>query len=184
MGQKIIFAKHRSNGFIVDLVRDGLGFGIENISRVDKKDWERLRNEDNITSDKYAEVLDKVTRAIVREIFSIDDGQESEKDLENLSFFNTLTKELLRYYSQYKSYFETLGAGQKQLDFITISIFFVPFIAHAVSHSTTSSERDFKTEPFLIDRILPSDSKTSIKKVFELIKYDLECNNSQNGFGF
>lgn len=179
MGQKIIFAKHRSNGFIVDLVRDGLGFGIENISRVDKKDWERLRNEDNITSDKYAEVLDKVCKAIIREIFSIDDGQESEKDLENLSFFNALTKELLGYYSQYKSYFETLGAGQKQLDFITISIFFVPFIAHAVSDSTTSSERDFKTEPFLIDRILPSDSKTSIMKVFELIEYDLAQNNSQ-----
>lgn len=72
--QKIIFAKHRSNGFIVDLVRDGLGFGIEkNISGIDKKDWERLRNEDNITSDKYAEVLDKVTRDIIREIFSIDD---------------------------------------------------------------------------------------------------------------
>lgn len=179
LGQEIIFAKHRSNGFIVDLVRDGLGFGIENIRGIDKKDWERLRNEDNITSDKYAEVLDKVCKAIVREIFSIDDGQESEKDLENLSFFNALTKELLRYYSQYKSYFETLGAGQKQLDFITISIFFVPFIAHAVSHSTTSSERDFKTKPFLIDRILPSDSKTSIMKVFELIEYDLECNNSQ-----
>lgn len=179
MGQKIIFAKHRSNGFIVDLVRDGLGFGIENIRGIDKKDWERLRNEDNITSDKYAEVLDKVCKAIVREIFSIDDGQESEKDLENLSFFNALTKELLRYYSQYKSYFETLGAGQKQLDFITISIFFVPFIAHAVSDSTTSSERDFKTEPFLIDRILPSDSKTSIMKVFDLIEYDLAQNNSQ-----
>lgn len=177
--QKIIFAKHRSNGFIVDLVRDGLGFSVENISRVDKKDWERLRNEDNITSDKYAQVLDKVYRVIVREIFSIDDGQESKKDLENLSFFNALTKELLGYYSQYKSYFETLGAGQKQLDFITISIFFVPFIAHAVSHSTTSSERDFKTEPFLIDRILPSDSKTSIMKVFELIEYDLAQNNSQ-----
>lgn len=106
MGQKIIFAKHRSNGFIVDLVRDGLGFGIEkNISGIDKKDWERLRNEDNITSDKYAEVLDKVCRAIVREIFSVDDGQASEKDLENLSFFNALTKEFLGYYSQYKSYF-------------------------------------------------------------------------------
>lgn len=179
MGQEIIFAKHRSNGFIVDLVRDGLGFSIENIRGVDKKDWERLRNEDNITSDKYAEVLDKVCRAIVREIFSIDDGQESKKDLENLSFFNALTKELLGYYSQYKSYFETLGAGQKQLDFITISIFFVPFVAHAVSDSTTSSERDFKTKPFLIDRILPSDSKTSIMKVFELIEYDLAQNNPQ-----
>lgn len=179
MGQEIIFAKHRSNGFIVDLVRDGLGFGIENIRSVDKKDWERLRNEDNITSDKYAEVLDKVCRAIVREIFSIDDGQESKEDLENLSFFDALTKELLGYYSQYKSYFDTLGAGQKQLDFITISIFFVPFIAHAVSDSTTSSERDFKTKPFFIDRILPSDSKTSIMKVFELIEYDLAQNNPQ-----
>lgn len=76
-----------------------------------------------------------------------------------------------------------MGAGQKQLDFITISIFFVPFVAHAISHSTTSSERDFKTEPFFIDRILPSDSKTSIKKVFDLIEYDLAQNNSQKKLG-
>lgn len=181
MKGKVEFAKHRSNGFVVDLVRNGLDFRVESISGIDSKDWGRLTKEDNITSEKYAKVLDKVCEAITKEIFSINEGQDSKQDLENIAFFNALVKEFLHYYSQYKSYFETLGASQKQLDFITISVFFIPFVAHAIADNTTSSERDFKTEPFIIDRILPSDSQSAIVKVFEFIESRFSYNNQTQG---
>ena len=163
MSQKIKmnFAKHRSNGFVVDLVCKGLDFSVESISGVVRKDWERLKKEDKITSEHYTIILNKVCEAVVGELFSLDKEKSNESD-KQIQFFNSLVKEFLRYYNQYKSYVETLGAGQKQLDFIAISVFFIPFVAHAISHNTT-------IEPFIIDRILPDNSKSSFAQVCELI---------------
>ncbi|MGX2984295.1 ankyrin repeat domain-containing protein [Helicobacter sp. 23-1048] len=175
------FAEHRSNGFMVDLVRDGLDFSVESISGINSKDWERFRKERDSTK-KYVKVLGKVCEAIVKEIFSIDDGQESEQDLANIAFFCVLIKECLGYYSQYKSYFETLGASQKQLDFISASVFFIPFVAHAIADSTTSSERNFQLEPFIIDRILPSDSKSAIAKYLSFVECRFLAKNPTKSF--
>lgn len=171
MSQKIKmdFAKHRSNGFVVDLVCKGLDFSVESISGVVRKDWERLKKEDEITSEHYTIILNKVCEAVVGELFSLDKEKSNESD-KQIQFFNSLVKEFLRYYNQYKSCVETLGAGQKQLDFIAISVFFIPFVAHAISHNTT-------IEPFIIDRILSSSSKTAVENVFEFIDYKLTQQN-------
>lgn len=156
MSQKIKmdFAKHRSNGFVVDLVCKGLDFSVESIKR--------LKKEDEITSEYYTIILNKVCEAVVDELFSLDKEKSNESD-KQIQFFNSLVKEFLRYYNQYKSCVETLGAGQKQLDFIAISVFFIPFVAKAVSYITA------QTEPFICDRILPDNSKSSFAKVCELI---------------
>lgn len=164
------FAKHRSNGFVVDLVCKGLDFSVEGISGVVRKDWERLKKEDKITSEHYTIIFNKVCEAVVGKLFSLDKEKSNESD-KQIQFFNSLVKEFLRYYNQYKSYVETLGAGQKQLDFIAISVFFIPFVAKAISYITA------QTEPFICERILPSSSKTAVENVFEFIDYKLTQQN-------
>ena len=82
MSQKIKmgFAKHRSNGFVVDLVCKGLDFSVESISGVVRKDWERLKKEDEITSEHYTIILNKVCEAVVDELFSLDKEKSNESD--------------------------------------------------------------------------------------------------------
>lgn len=153
------FARHRSIGFVMDM-----GIAAFDIQKqgVDSKRYERFVREQNITPKEYKEVYETLIENILYDFYK-------DKKHEN-KFIESLLDELKTYYHQYQDYNETMFATQKQLDYITLLFFFIPFIAQATHFFTLHH----KEQPLLIDRILPDTTYTAIQKALLLIQNDID----------
>ena len=152
------FARHRSIGFVMDM-----GIAAFDIQKqgVDSKRYERFVREQNITPKEYKEVYE----TLIENLYDFYKGKDDES-----KFIESLFDELKTYYHQYQDYNETMFATQKQLDYITLLFFFIPFTAQATHYLTLR----YQSQPLLIDRILPDTTYTAIQKALLLIQNDID----------
>ena len=148
----INFARHRTNGFILDFIVKALD--VEQKDKAYQKIYQRFVKEENISVDEYNDTLNTILEDLLHNFF--------EKHNENnYKFIDNYIKELLSYYSKYKLYNETLATSQKQLDLITIKNLFIPFVRLSI--------KDKKTL-MIVERILPDSTKNPLQKLFSIIE--------------
>lgn len=125
------FARHRSVGECVEAIFHALG--VQN-NKVDSKCFERFIKEEEISVNEYKEILSSSIKKIICSFESspntngnakVDsktskDSKQRKQVLEQISFF---IHGFFEYYEMYKNNYATLGASQKQLDFIDIAVF-------------------------------------------------------------
>ena len=155
--KEIKFAKHRTNGFIIDFLVKSLDiYQIED--KLQKRHQEFIK-EGEISAGEYYDTQNTIIEDILYKFFGTTNSDEYR-------YFERLLKELLSFYSLYKLNNETLATSQKQLDFIVIINLFIPFLSHLVFDSSLK----YKKELDLIVSILPDEKENSIQKLFILIK--------------
>jgi len=155
--KEIKFAKHRTNGFILDFLTKSLDiYQIED--KLQKRHQEFIK-EGEIAAGEYYDTQNTIIEDILYKFFRTTNSDEYR-------YFERLLKELLSFYSLYKLNNETLATSQKQLDFIVIINLFIPFLSHLVFNSSLK----YKKELDLIVSIFPDKKETSIQKLFILIK--------------
>ncbi len=148
----IRFAKHRTNGFILNFLVKALE--IQQKDQSYQKIYQRFIKEDEISADEYEDTLRTIVEDILHHFF--EDRKKS-----NYEFYENHVYQLLSYYSRYKLNNETLAASQKQLDFITLINIFIPLLRLSIHD---------KKQQMVIDSILPALSKNSFQNLFELIE--------------
>ncbi len=155
--KEIKFAKHRTNGFILDFLLKSL-----DIYQIEDKLQKRLQEfikEGEIAVGEYYDTQNTIIEDVLYKFFGTTNSDEYR-------YFESLLKEFLSFYSLYKLNNETLATSQKQLDFIVIINLFIPFLSHVVFDKSLRYKKDFA----IIDYILPNEKENSIQKLFHLIK--------------
>ncbi|RXJ89182.1 hypothetical protein CRV01_11250 [Arcobacter sp. CECT 8983] len=155
--KEIKFAKHRTNGFILDFLVKSLDI----YQKEDKlqKRYQEFIKEGEISAGEYYDTQNIIIEDILYKFFGTTNSDEYR-------YFEKLLKELLSFYSLYKLNNETLATSQKQLDFIVIINLFIPFLSHLVFDSSLK----YKKELDLIVSILPDEKENSIQKLFNLLQ--------------
>lgn len=155
--KEIKFAKHRTNGFILDFLTKSLDvYQIED--KLQKRHQEFIK-EGEIAAGEYYDTQNTIIEDVLYKFFGTTNSDEYR-------YFERLLKELLSFYSLYKLNNKTLATSQKQLDFIVIINLFIPFLSHLVFDSSLK----YKKELDLIVSILPDEKENSIQKLFNLIQ--------------
>ncbi|MDR3244400.1 MAG: ankyrin repeat domain-containing protein, partial [Elusimicrobiota bacterium] len=148
---KMEFAKHKTNGFILDLVVKSLG--VEQKESKYQKIYQRFVKEEDISSQEYYDTLNTT----IEDILCIFCDDTSDK---HFIYFEKLIKEFLNDYNRIKLKNESLQSSQKQLDFIALTTFFIPFLAITTNLNGHS---------IVIDSIIPVKNHKSTQKLFDFI---------------
>jgi ankyrin repeat protein len=149
--KNICFAKHRTNGAILNLIVKALE--IEQKDDKYQKIYQRFIKEESISVDEFNDTLNTVIEDILYNFFD-------NRDASDYNFTHNYIKELLSYYSKYKLFNETLVTSQKQLDFLTLINIFIPLFKLSIKNKQIN----------IIMEILPDSTQTSFQKLFFIIE--------------